>query len=299
MPAMRAAIALVCLFVATGCDAPTPPVTPTAVAPAKGKPTPVATPTPTPIGESAGHLDALGFFVGDTAPNPLACQADADCSGNTILAANGCCRDPRSLRAVAKLYDYWASARAQSPVCGAVTCPPPPNPSQPAACAIAPRCVAKRCVTQCVEDVGATGVDFELRIDHTESERSKDSHATRVVALVIADEVHWAATHSGSHAQEPRVERRRLDAKDVEALRAIVAATNLVALEDEVIEDGGESNSVHLQLGVGVHVDGKNGRYRARGTLRVGGRPTALATAAEVTAAEQLLAVLRRVIERK
>jgi len=90
-----------------------------------------------------------GFFVTDTSPDPLACTADTDCRGDTVLGADGCCRDPYSLRPHSQAYSRWQGARSNSAVCASVECPPPPNPAPPADCYFAGSCEASGCVNSC------------------------------------------------------------------------------------------------------------------------------------------------------
>ena len=92
-----------------------------------------------------------GFFVTDDAPSPRACEADADCIGDTTLGANGCCVEPTSLRAFSRKYHAWAGARRSAPMCAGVECPPPPSPDRPADCYFQVSCVDKRCVNACKE----------------------------------------------------------------------------------------------------------------------------------------------------
>ena len=100
---------------------------------------------PTP---DVGRLEN-GFFVTTSSPSPLACVADTDCRGDTVLGADGCCRDPYSLRPHSQDYSRWMGARSNSEVCSAVECPPPPNPAEPADCEFDVSCEASVCVNSC------------------------------------------------------------------------------------------------------------------------------------------------------
>ncbi len=90
-----------------------------------------------------------GYFVTDEAPDPVACAADADCIGNTLLGADGCCRDPLTLLPHSKAYDAWQGARQSGPECADVTCPPPPDAGEPADCYFDVRCVEGACRNSC------------------------------------------------------------------------------------------------------------------------------------------------------
>ena len=254
---------------------------------------------PTVEPSNPGAIDALGFFTAADAPDPLACTSDQQCTGNTILEASGCCRDPRSLRAVAKAYDYWASARQQSVTCKSTTCPPPPHPSMPPECAIAPRCVAQRCVTQCPADLGITGAGFELRVHHVRSERSKDSSTVSVVALLVEDGLYWEQTHTGARGRPARVERRTLTPADLDAVRKVLADTKAATFTDAVAPAAVDTGpSATLSATVGLLADGTKTGFRLAGSLSEDGRATPFATSAAVGATERLLEVLRGIVDR-
>jgi hypothetical protein len=90
-----------------------------------------------------------GFFMAEGAPLPRACKVASDCHGNTIPdLANPCCQDPRSLEAYATAYRNWLGGWRKDN-CASVTCPPPPAPSEPPACAFDVDCVEGSCVDAC------------------------------------------------------------------------------------------------------------------------------------------------------
>lgn len=306
---MRPALALVLALWLAGCDDrgaadTTPePVPPAAEPPAasvdnRERVATERTPTPPPVVVPDGHLDAHGLFVNDDAPDPLACTDDAGCRGNTVLDEGGCCRDPRSLRAVASGYDAWASRHQVSVPCRTTKCPPPPLPSAPPSCGVAPRCVAKRCVTQCPTDIGHSGAAFELRIERTEHERSKDSHTTRIVALVIDDELHWEQTAKGAQAEEPIVERRALTPADLTQLRAAIDRAHTLDRSDLISTTGTPRVGTVISLALGVVMDGRTHRHVVRGPLYDDGLATELSMSDTLLGDDAVLSVLRQIVER-
>ena len=89
-----------------------------------------------------------GYFGAVDSPDPLACTTADDCIGNTLPTENGCCNAPTSLGVYNQSYRAWLSSwRTKN--CQAVTCPPPPNPSQPDECAFAMQCLEGRCANSC------------------------------------------------------------------------------------------------------------------------------------------------------
>ncbi len=103
---------------------------------------------PVPVDSEDGGV-VEGFFVTDDAPDPQACEVDADCIGDTTLGPNGCCVEPTTIKAHSKKYHAWAGSRRTAPACENVQCPPPPNPAQPAACSFQVRCAEKICTDAC------------------------------------------------------------------------------------------------------------------------------------------------------
>jgi hypothetical protein len=90
-----------------------------------------------------------GFFMAEGAPPPRACKLAADCHGDTIPdLENPCCQEPTSLEAYSYAYRTWLNGWRKDS-CAAITCPPPPNPAQPPACAFEVDCVAGSCVDAC------------------------------------------------------------------------------------------------------------------------------------------------------
>ncbi len=304
-PRMRPAIVPVLALLLLGCDRD-PPATPAAATTAT--PTPAATPSDVPDPAATaptkpavvpdGHLDAQGLFVNDDAPDPLACTNDAGCRGNTVLDRGGCCRDPRSLRAVSTGYDAWASRHQVAAACRTIKCPPPPLPSAPPACGVSPRCVAQRCVTQCPTDIGHSGASFELRIERTEQERSKDARTTRIVALVIDDELHWEQTAKGAQAEPPIVERRTLTPAERTELRRALERAHMLEQPDVTGSEPAPRVGTVLSLTLGLVMDGHTHRHAVRGTLLDDGLATELSMSDAVTGADAVLEVLRRAVQR-
>jgi hypothetical protein len=90
-----------------------------------------------------------GFFMAEGAPPPRGCTSASDCKGDTIPDVdNPCCQNPYTLEAHAWAYTTWLNAWRKDR-CASVTCPPPPNPSQPPACAFEVSCVQGQCADAC------------------------------------------------------------------------------------------------------------------------------------------------------
>jgi hypothetical protein len=108
---------------------------------------PTLDPPPTPPEPKLPAQD--GFFMAEGAPPPRGCTSAGDCHGDTIPDVdNPCCQDPHTLEAHALAYRDWVNAWRKDR-CASVTCPPPPNPSQPPACAFDVDCVQGQCVDAC------------------------------------------------------------------------------------------------------------------------------------------------------
>ena len=90
-----------------------------------------------------------GFFMAEGAPDPRACSVASDCLGDTIPDLdNPCCQNPTSLEPYARTYRSWlGSWRGKH--CAEQTCPPPPNPARPPACAFELACTEGVCVDSC------------------------------------------------------------------------------------------------------------------------------------------------------
>jgi hypothetical protein len=108
------------------------------------------TPEPKPEAKPAdsGRWE-LDFYRTDESPDPVACEVDSDCIGDTTLGKAGCCNEPTTIRPHAKKYRAWAGKHSASDVCREVTCPRPPNPAQPAECYFQVSCVKNTCVNAC------------------------------------------------------------------------------------------------------------------------------------------------------
>lgn len=89
-----------------------------------------------------------GFFLVDGAPDPRACEAAADCIGDTVPDENGCCQDPARVVPHARSYRRFITDWRKN-ACADVTCPPPPSPSLPPRCVFEVRCVEGQCVDSC------------------------------------------------------------------------------------------------------------------------------------------------------
>lgn len=113
-------------------------------------------PTPEPSLRAASEPSAEAVeaprprasFPPADAPVMDACAVDADCVANTPPAADGCCNEPTRLVPLGGSYRSWLSQWREAN-CGAVSCPPSPPPSRPAACALAVTCVEGHCQNGC------------------------------------------------------------------------------------------------------------------------------------------------------
>lgn len=90
-----------------------------------------------------------GFFSGEGAPDPRACQTPSDCIGDTIPdPENPCCNNPRSLRPYSRAYRQWIG-EWRAAECEEVQCPPPPSPAMPVPCNFEMQCIEGTCANQC------------------------------------------------------------------------------------------------------------------------------------------------------
>jgi hypothetical protein len=109
--------------------------------------TAVTIPDPPPPEPKFPSVD--GFFMAEGAPPPRGCTSASDCLGDTIPDVdNPCCQNPYSLEPYAHAYRTWIYSWREDH-CASVTCPPPPNPSEPPACAFEVDCVKGQCVDAC------------------------------------------------------------------------------------------------------------------------------------------------------
>lgn len=91
------------------------------------------------------------WFIPAGSPSPQACVVGSDCLGDTVAdPAQPCCNDPHSLVAHSRAY-RTAVGEWRIQHCADVTCPPPPAPDQPPACAFEVRCAEGRCTDSCPE----------------------------------------------------------------------------------------------------------------------------------------------------
>lgn len=140
------ALGLVSLALASACGSSAPPPS---GAPASAVVPVSAPPTSAPPPPLAGHV-VDGLFVPDGyTREPRACSVDADCTCNTEpIADHACCQDPVTLSCYRQ--DYWeALSAARLTACAEVTCPIPPAPMLPMACALTGRCADGRCGNAC------------------------------------------------------------------------------------------------------------------------------------------------------
>jgi hypothetical protein len=122
---------------------PKPQVNPDPIAPTTANPT-LDPPPPEP---KLPPVD--GFFMAEGAPPPRGCTSASDCLGDTIPDVdNPCCQNPYTLEPYARAYRTWVFAWRKDN-CVSVTCPPPPSPSEPPACAFDVDCVQGLCVDAC------------------------------------------------------------------------------------------------------------------------------------------------------
>ena len=93
---------------------------------------------------------AVPFFLAAAAPDPLACDADADCVVGQTLDDSGCCGSFRDMALVAqsRAYADWQAAWRDAH-CAAHECPSPPVPSESPACFHEARCENSRCTNTC------------------------------------------------------------------------------------------------------------------------------------------------------
>lgn len=113
---------------------------------------------PTGSGDGAGAGPAttapaaLGsnFFSAESAPDPLACQRDANCIASGTVDSGGCCYTYRDMNAVAmsNAYRTWLQGH-RSAHCGGVDCGGIPAPSRPPSCLFQLSCVEGRCQNAC------------------------------------------------------------------------------------------------------------------------------------------------------
>ncbi len=120
---------------ATATDPPPPPPPPLTSGGAGGPSLPT------------GHMDGE-FYVEPGAPDPRACTVDAQCTGDTVPVANGCCVANPMPIAQSQAYHVWLAAHRMAPACRAMQCPIV-NPSMPPECSFAVHCTEGRCVNSC------------------------------------------------------------------------------------------------------------------------------------------------------
>ena len=85
-----------------------------------------------------------GCFVTDSAPPPLACETDGDCTSGGLLSADTCCMSGVT-HTHSRAYHEWQSALFAAHCDTA--CRQPPSP--PLDCETETRCDAGRCVNAC------------------------------------------------------------------------------------------------------------------------------------------------------
>lgn len=135
---------LVPLCFACGSDKPEPVVS------APPPPPAAVDAAPATRVEDVGGMQGA-FFIAEGAPDPLACTADTDCTGDTVTDATGCCIASPMPVAQTRAYHVWKSARRQSPACK-IECPPQPIPTQPPECTFKVSCADGKCMNACNQD---------------------------------------------------------------------------------------------------------------------------------------------------
>jgi hypothetical protein len=148
------------LSLALACTTEPTPAAQTAKQPSP-EPQPEPSPEPEPPTTSKATLDPPppepspemppvdGFFMAEGAPPPRGCTSASDCLGDTIPDVdNPCCQNPSTLEPYSQAYRSWMFAWRKDR-CAGVTCPPPPNPTQPPACAFDVDCVQGQCADAC------------------------------------------------------------------------------------------------------------------------------------------------------
>ena len=108
---------------------------------------PDAAPAAKPEPEPGRLVDGL-YYVEAGAPDPLACQKDDDCTGDTVTDATGCCISSPNPWPQTKAWHTWLSQRRQGAACG-IKCPPLPIPAEPPRCSFDVSCKSGRCANSC------------------------------------------------------------------------------------------------------------------------------------------------------
>jgi hypothetical protein len=94
-----------------------------------------------------GRLQNGLYYVERGAPDPLSCQADADCTADTVTQADGCCR-VNNPYAQSKAWQAWLQHHTNS-ACGKAKCSTAVHMAPPPSCAFAVHCTAGKCADTC------------------------------------------------------------------------------------------------------------------------------------------------------
>src|SRR5262245_26170026 len=86
------------------------------------------TPASTPVATPATTMVEGRYFSEPGAPDPLACNVDSDCQGDTVTDAGGCCVVDPTPYPQTNAYHTWLRTRRMAPVCAKAGCPPPQPP---------------------------------------------------------------------------------------------------------------------------------------------------------------------------
>jgi len=89
------------------------------------------------------------YYVSTGAPDPLACEKNEDCAGDTVVDSTGCCVVDSAPFPQTWAWKRWVSERRGSAACASVSCPPLPAPPPPPECAFDVRCEQGRCKDAC------------------------------------------------------------------------------------------------------------------------------------------------------
>jgi hypothetical protein len=116
--------------------------------PVSNPPPPVPDAAPAKVDPAPRMIDGR-YYVEAGAPDPLACQVDKDCIGDTVTDEGGCCIASPAPYPQTWPWHTWLSNRRMSATCKAVTCPPLPIPTEPPKCAFDVHCQAGKCVNSC------------------------------------------------------------------------------------------------------------------------------------------------------
>lgn len=105
---------------------------------------------------------------------------------------------------------------------------------------------------------------FYVRVSHTRGERSRDTHSTHTTVELAGDLVHVTETPKGAHSHRRKSFdfTIKLEAEDLEAIRALIADGNLMSLPDAV--DGSEHSAPYSyqSASITLRVDGAEHTFK-------------------------------------